>query len=135
MAAKLKWYEKGAELPKSVGACADLFKEVESLYRDMKSETDDVYERLGEIREHIIANLSKSDDTGASGLKYRAQVKSEAKPKAADWDKIYAYITKHKRFDLLQRRLSEKAVMELYEAEGMPGIERIHVKKVSITKI
>lgn len=136
MATKLQWYEKGAPLPDSPGRCADLYKEVEGLYRDMKSETDAVGDRMSEIKEHLIQTLSKSDDTGAAGLKYRVQVKTDAKPKPADWDAIYKYIAEHERFDLLQRRLSDRAVMDILDQEGkMPGIERIHVPKLSITKI
>lgn len=136
MSDKLEWYEKGASLPESPGRCADLYKEVEELYREMKAETDAVYARMSEIREHLIQTLSKSDDTGAAGLKYRVQVKTDEKPKPADWDKIYAYIAENDRFDLLQRRLSDRAVMDLMEGEGkVPGVERIHVPKLSITKI
>lgn len=136
MATKLQWYEKGAPLPDSPGRCADLFKEVEALYRDMKSETDAVGDRMGEIKEHLIQTLSKSDDTGAAGLKYRVQVKSDAKPSAKDWDLIYKYIAEKDRFDLLQRRLSDRAVMDILDQEGkMPGVERVHVPKLSITKI
>jgi len=136
MSTKLQWFEKGAELPDSMGRAADLYKEVEELYREMKSETDAVYARMSEIREYIIANLEKSDDTGAAGLKYRVQVKTDAKPKPVDWDKLYAYIMENERFDLLQRRLSDRAVMDLMEGEGnVPGVERIHVPKLSITKV
>lgn len=136
MAEKLKWHEKGAPLPETPGRCADLYKEVEELYRDMKADTDAVGARLSEIREHIIQTVSASDDTGASGLKYRALVKRETKPKPDDWDKIHRYIAKHNRFDLLQRRLSERAVMDMIEAgEDVPGVSKIHIKKLSITKI
>lgn len=131
-----KWYEKGGKIPEAVGRRADLYKEVEELYREMKAEVDEVYARLGEIRESIISDLSKSDDTGAAGLRYRVQVKTDTKPKVNDWDAVYEFIRKKKRFDLLQKRLSERAVMDILEQEGsMAGIERIHLPKLSITKI
>jgi len=136
MSSKLQWFEKGAPIPESIGRRADLIKEVEELYREMKAETDAVYALMSELRESIINDLSKSDDTGAAGLKYRVQVKTETKPKPADWDALYEYILKHERFDLLQRRLSDRAVMDLMEEEGkVPGVERIHLPKLSITKI
>jgi hypothetical protein len=131
-----KWYEPGGEIPESIGRRADLFKEVEELYRDMKAEVDEVYARMSEIRESIIADLSKSDDTGAAGLKYRVQVKTDTKPKVNDWDKVYEYIASKKRFDLLQKRLSDRAVMDIIEQEGkLAGVEKIHLPKLSITKI
>jgi fructosamine-3-kinase len=133
---KLGKFDKGGPLPKSMGRCADLYKEVEELYREMNAETEEVKARLSEIREHLIANLSKSDDTGAAGLRYRAQIKTDKKPTVRDWDKFYAYIYAKKRFDLLQRRISDKAALDILDEEGkLPGVERINVPKVSITKI
>lgn len=136
MSSKLEWWEKGADIPESIGRRADLYKEVEELYRAMRAEVDAVYDRMSEIRDSIINDLEKSDDTGAAGLKYRVQVKTDAKPKPADWDRLYEYIVENNRFDLLQRRLSDRAVMDLMENEGkVPGVERIHVPKLSITKV
>lgn len=135
MTNKPEWYEKGAPIPESYGRCADLYKEVEELHREMKAEVDAVYARMSELREHMINGLSKSDDTGAVGLKYRVQVKTDTKPKPNDWDAIYEYITENNRFDFLQRRLSDRAVMDVIEAgEKVPGVEKIHIPKLSITK-
>lgn len=129
-------YTKGAPMPKTIGRCADLYAEVRELRLAMQKEVDEVAKRESEIREHIISKLSKSDDTGASGLRYRAQIKTKTKPRAADWEKVYDFVVEHDRFDLLQRRLSDKAVMDMLEdGEEVPGIERVHVPEVSITKI
>ena len=129
-------YIKGSPIPESVGRTADLYAEVRELRLAMESEVNDVRARETELRESIIERLSSSDDTGASGLRYRAQIKKKTKPKPADWEKIYDYIVKHDRFDFLQKRLSDKAVMDVMEEEGsVPGVEKIHIPDVSITKV
>lgn len=126
----------GAPLPKSMGRCADLYSEVRALRLAMDKEVDAVKARETEIREHIINNLSKSDDTGAAGLKYRAQIVMKDVPRAADWTLLWAYIAKTNRFDLLQKRLGEKACTDMIEAgETPPGVELMHIPDVSITKI
>ena len=133
---KLNRFQKGAPIPTSIGRCADLFKEVEELAREMQKEVDAVKARVSELREHMIENLSKSDDTGAAGLKYRVQIKTDTKPKPTSWEEIWTFIYENDRFDLLQKRLSDKAVMDMFEAgEPVPGVERIHIPKLSITKI
>lgn len=126
----------GAPLPKSIGRCADLFHDIRELRLMMEKEALAIKARETEIQEHIINNLSKSDDSGAAGLRYRAQVKSETKPQIADWKALTGYILEHDRFDLLQKRLGEKAVADLWEAgETVPGVAKVHVPKLSITKI
>lgn len=127
----------GDPLPKAIGACADLYHDVRELRLLMEKEVEAVKAREAEIREHIISNLGVSDgDTGASGQRYRAQIVKETKPKAADWNKIWDYVYEQNRFDLLQKRLGEKAVEDLW-ADGIdiPGVEKMHIKTVSITKI
>ena len=126
----------GQPLPKSIGICADLYHDVRELRLSMEKEVEAVKARENEIREHIISNLSTSDDTGAAGKRYRAQIVVEVKPKVNDWNKVWDYVYHHNRFDLLQKRLGEKAVADLW-ADGVEitGIEKMNLKSVSITKI
>lgn len=128
--------ELGGPIPRSVGRTADLYSDIRALRLTMEKDVEKVKAREHELREHIINNLSKSDDTGASGLRYRAQIVMKDVPRAADWTKIHAYIQKTGRFDLLQKRLGEKAVMDMAEdGKQIPGVEIIKVPEVSITKI
>lgn len=48
-----------------------------------------------------------------------------------------SWVRKNDRFDLLQKRLSTKAVEETQAAEGrlLPGLSEIYVPKVSVTKL
>lgn len=128
--------EVGATMPKSMGRCADLYHDVRELRLLMQKECEAIEAREKEIQEHIINNLSRSEDTGASGLRYRAQVKTEAKPQIADWQALTSYIMENDRFDLLQKRLGEKAVADLWEAgTAIPGVAKVNVPKLSVTKI
>lgn len=125
----------GDPLPKSLGACADALKEITDLRLAMSKEVDDVKAREHEIKEYLIENLSK-DDTGVSGLKYRAQVKQKTKYSVQDWTKVHDYVYDNDRFDLLGKSLNQKAATELYDAgEKLPGVDRIHVPTLSITKL
>lgn len=132
--------ELGAPVPKSIGRCADLYHDVRELRLLMEKEVEAIKARETEIQEHIINNLSKSDDTGAAGLRFRAQVRTEAKPQVSDekggWKALWAYIAEHDRFDLLQKRLGDKAVADMWEqGETVPGVAKVLVPKLSITKI
>jgi len=129
-------FKPGAPIPDSIGRCADLLHEVKQLRLDMDKEVDVVRQRERELEQHIIDNLESGEDTGAAGLQYRVQVRKKTKPKPSDWAALHDYIREHGRFDLLQKRLADKAVMDmLAEGEDLPGVERIHVPQISLTKI
>jgi hypothetical protein len=132
--------EVGAPLPQSIGRCADLYRDIRELRLKMEKEAETVKARETEIREHIIANLSKSQDTGAAGLKYRAQIVTKEVAKISDerggWAALHKFIAENNRFDLLQKRLGEAAIAEMWAAgEQVPGVEKMKVPDVSITKI
>lgn len=128
--------EKGGPIPRSIGRTADLYSDVRALRLAMEKEVEAVKARETELREYIIANLSKSDDTGAAGLRYRAQIVMKDVPRATDWPSVHKFIQETGRFDLLQKRLGETAVKDMVEqGEQIPGVEIVHVPDVSITKI
>lgn len=129
-------YKTGSPIPKSVGLSADLYAEVRELRLAMQKHTDAMQEREKEIREYIINNLSKSDDTGAAGKKYRAQIVRKISPSVTDWTKVWDFVKRTGRFDLLQKRVSDTAVKDMWEnGQEVPGVEKFHAVEVSITKI
>jgi hypothetical protein len=128
--------QEGAPLPPSIGLCADLYAEVRELRLAMQKHVDNVKRREAEIREHIINNLSKSDDTGAAGKRYRAQIVTKDVPTLRDWDAFTAFVARANRWDLLHKRVADKPVRDLWEeGEQVPGIEAFKTVDVSITRI
>lgn len=139
-------FKHGAPMPNSMGMCADLYRDVRQLRLDMQKEVDEIKKRETEVQEHILNTLSKSDDTGVAGKRFRAQVVTKRRPTISavsdespqgGWAGLTSWIKKHDRFDMLQRRLSDKAVMDWAEENGrsVPGTEIIIVPSLSVTKI
>lgn len=143
---KINYLEQGAPMPPSVGRCADLYRDVRDLRLAMEKEVEKIKARETEVKNYIIDNLSTSQDTGAAGLRYRAQLvtktafrigsATEDSPEGG-WGAFCSWIRKNDRFDMLQKRVSEKAAADFYEQEGrvVPGLEKVNVKDVSVTKI
>lgn len=127
----------GGPLPESLGAVVDAYAHTRQLRLAMEKEIDPVRELEGRLREHIVKNLSKGDDTGVAGKKYRAQIVVKTIPKIADFGVLASWIRKNDRFDMLQKRLSEKAVKDWWEQEDrpLPGVEKFHHHDVSVVKI
>lgn len=132
---------KPPKYPKSMGACADLLYDL----RQKRLDADKVAAALKEeevaLQEHIINTLPKGD-TGASGLRYKVQVKTEPRLRvsAEKWPEFFGWVSKNKAWDVLQKRLSDKALVERsFDAKGkpraIPGVETFPVVKVSLTKV
>ena len=128
----------GAPLPENVGALADGLKEIKELRIDMDKQVEAVRRREREIEEAIMTRLEETGDTGAMGTRYKVQLVKKTKPKIADADQFFAWVQQTGAFDMLQKRVAEKAVMDwAQEHDGnLPdGLERIHVPSLSLTKV
>jgi len=130
----------GAPIPANMGAVADEYAQTRQFRLAMEKIVEPVQERESELRQYMIKNLEKSrdegKDTGAAGKLYRVQIKDKETPKVTDWTVFHGYIQETGRFDLLQKRLSDKAIMEMVDADEKPdGIETVLVPDVSVTKV
>lgn len=134
---------KTLKLPKSMGACADLLhaKRTARLAADKVAAALKAEEQT--IIEHIIDNLDK-ESTGAAGKTHRVQVVKEDIPQL-DTDNVmdfFAWMSKNKAYDCVQRRLSKDAIMARieYDKNGKvkkmpPGVKMFTALKVSLTKV
>lgn len=130
----------GAPIPEAMGRCADLYHDVRELRLAVDKQAAAIKARENELAEHMINNLSSSDDTGAAGLRYRVQITKVTKytlTAGEGWNALCAYVQQSGRFDLLQKRISESAIKDIDEQTTMlpPGVERLKVPTISITKI
>lgn len=131
-------FREDAEPPASLGACVDLYHEVKELRLQMEKQLAGGVKALeNALKEHLIANLSKSDDTGVAGRRYRAQVVTARKVKVADWGVLHSWIRKNDRFDMLQKRLADTAASDWIDQEKriLPGCEIVNIPDLSVRKI
>jgi hypothetical protein len=124
------------KLPKSLAQCADLLYTTREERLAKQKEVDALTARESALKEHLINNLPKSDASGVAGKLARVTIVTQAIPRVENWDKLYAYIKKTNSWELLQRRLGDKAVQERWdEGKNVPGVESFNVVKVSLNKV
>lgn len=134
-------YIQGAPIPDSVGRTVDLYKEVSVLRLAMEKEAEAVKKRETELKESIINRLAKSrgegGDTGAAGLRYRAEVKDEDVYSVRDWPSFHAWVLENERLDMLEKRVGKTAMADFVEHTRTlpPGVELVKVPTVSVTKL
>jgi hypothetical protein len=125
------------KFPKSMGACADLLFDI----RTKRLAADKIAEELkGQetaLKNHIIDNLDKSSD-GAIGKHHMVRVTRKPKPRVITekWNEFFAWVSKNKAWDVVQKRLSDTAVLDRIEAgKRIPGVEIFQAIDVSLTKV
>lgn len=126
------------KLPKSMGACADLYFEARQKRLAADKAAAELKAEEVRIAEHIINNLDKNS-TGAAGKHHRVQVITKPKYRinAEKWNDFYKWVAKNNAFDLLQKRLSEEALRDrLANSKAkIPGVEAFQAVGLSLTKV
>lgn len=123
------------KIPKTLGACADRLLELRHAKAELNRALEALEEERRAVEAKLIAELPKSEAAGVTGHAANARVVTKQVPTAKDWDQIYKHVLRTKDFALLQRRLSEGAVKELWEAgKAVPGVEAFTVVTVSVTQ-
>jgi hypothetical protein len=125
------------KLPKSMGKCADLYYDAKQARLAADRAAAELKAEEERIKNHIIDNLKK-DDTGAAGQHHRVQVVRKWKPRvdAEKWPQFYAWVSKNKAFDMLQKRISDDAVRErMAVGKKIPGVTKFDYVDVSLTKV
>jgi len=122
-------------MPKTIGACADLLYKLRDEKAAAKKVVDAIEADEKMVKEYIIQTLPKSNAEGVTGKVANVAVVRKEVPQVKDWDKFYAHVKRTNAWDLMQRRLSDSAVKERWEAgKKIPGVEVFTAVSVSCTK-
>lgn len=127
--------QEKSNIPKTFAACADKLYKLKKDKAALKKKMQVIEDSEKEIKEHLINNLPKEDAEGAVGKLATATISQKVKPYIKDWEKLKAYIKKNKAVDLLEEKLSEKAVMARWEdGKKIPGIEEFTIISLKLNK-
>lgn len=145
---------KMPKLPKSLGACVDLYKEWSAKRLAEKKDVDAIEAIEKAIKNHIIDNIPKGDE-GVVGSAYKAIRYNETIYQVEDWDAFYKWIKANDAFDVLNRAVNQSAITDRIDAlnvkidaanakvtdpkgrkprKMLPGIKPFVAVKLSVTK-
>ena len=127
---------KTFKFPKKLGSCADKLYRLKTSRLAAQKIVDGLEEEEKALKAHIIDTLPKSEASGVAGRLVRVSISKKDVPQVKDWVKFRAYVKKHNAFDLLQKRLSSKAILDrLDDGKKIPGVEMFTAVSVSMNKI
>lgn len=131
------------KIPKGIGPCIDLAYRLRAERIEKQREFDAIIADLKadekKLEDHILNTFEKSQLNGAKGDICSCSLVPKSYPQvdteAGGWDKIYAWVTKTKAYDIFERRLSRKAVLDRFNnKEPIPGVKLYQTTELSLTK-
>lgn len=133
---KIKYPDGDGETFTSINALADSFGEYNQQRLAQEKIAKSLQEREGALRNYLIENVSKGDAGGAIGKLWQCVVKTKTVVQVTDWEAYWKYVFKTKRTDLLQRRVGDAAVKEMWAAnKEVPGCTKFEAPSISLTKV
>jgi hypothetical protein len=125
-----------SKFPAKLGSCVDLAYTLRAERLEIERQADEVKAKETLLKDHIINTFSKADIDGAKGKVASASITRSVKGNVTDWSQVYAFVAKKGAWDLMERRLNNKAYRDRLEAgEEIPGTESFDVVTLSLTKI
>lgn len=124
------------KVPENLAVCVDLLYTTRQQRLETQKQVDAMQSKETALREHLINTLPKSDATGISGKLARATVVTKIEPQVEDWDEFFAWVSKTKAWDCLQRRISAPAIRARWEAKKLvKGMGSVNVVSISMNKV
>lgn len=122
-------------LPDTLAACADKLQDLKKQRYATQKLVDSIAREEAHLTAHIKDELAKQGATGISGFHARVSMNEKVVPTVQDWGALHEYIQKTGQFDLLQRRVSDAAVKERWQAgEKVAGVGEFTITTLSISK-
>ena len=121
--------------PDSLGDSIDKYYQLRAQRLNLEKEVKERKRTEKAYMEHIVAQLRSINMENGGGRVANASIKEVEVPTPKDWPAIWEFVKENNAWDLLQKRLSGKAVQERWDQEiVIPGIDTFTKVSLSLTK-
>ncbi len=119
---------------KKIGQLIDELAEIREKRTALNKQSDELGATQAGIEVQLIAALEKQGVESSRGASATATISKQVVPRVVDWDKLYAFMLKHKLPYLLEKRPAASVYREVLSTRNgkpIPGVESF--EKVSIS--
>lgn len=108
----------------TVGSIIDQMQDVRAKKRALAVTEKELNGEYEALQTQLIQLMDAEGVTKSTGRAASASINESTSFNTQDWDALIAYMVKTKQFHLIQRRISDPAVREVFEKKGaVPGME------------
>jgi hypothetical protein len=105
------------KFPATIGACVDALYKTRQRRLALKKEMDEVGSFESALREHVLKKFGKAKLKGAKGNIASASLAENTVADVKDWDLMFAWVVKHRAWDMLTHKLNDRAYRERLDAK------------------
>lgn len=122
--------------PPSLGATTDKMWALREKKRAADAVVKNIEAEIKELEPMLFSLLDAQDTRKAEGKKASVSIGEAVVGTVDDWDATWAYIAKNKFFHLVQKRLSDPALRELWAlGKVVPGVQPFTKRTLSIRSL
>lgn len=120
----------------TLGSQIDEMWELREKKRAAEAEVKSIEKAIEEIEQSVFEKLDSDEITSGKGKKASVSITPSTIANVLDWDAFHAYIAKNKYFHLLQKRASDVAVRELWDAgKKVPGVQPLSKRRLNVRSL
>lgn len=122
--------------PMTLGAATDKMWALREEKRKLGVEEKRINEELTALEATIFGLLDSQDTRKAEGKKASVSIGEAVVGNVEDWDALWAWIAKTKNFHLVQKRVSDPGLRELWALKKtVPGVQPFTKRTLSIRSL
>ncbi len=119
----------------SLGLQIDNLFQLREKLREIQAQEAAQAELISAAEAVLMETMQKEGVEKSTGKYASVSISSNVTGNVVDWDLFGAYIIKNKYLHLLQRRVSDPAIRELFETKGsVPGVEPFTKRRINLRK-
>lgn len=104
--------------------------------REVEAKVKVIESEIAAIEESLMDRMDKEETSKSQGTKASVSITQATVANVEDWAAFHAYVAKNKYFHLLQKRVSDPAVRELWDAgKKVPGVQPFTKRKLNIRSL
>lgn len=104
--------------------------------REAEAKVKIIETEIAVIEESLMERMDKEETSKSQGTKASVSITTATVANVEDWAAFHAYVAKNKYFHLLQKRVSDPAVRELWDSgKKVPGVQPFSKRKLNIRSL
>lgn len=120
----------------SLGAQIDALHALREQLRALQAQEKEVEAKIEDATRLVMDTMKEQGVDKSTGKKASVSISETVVGNVTDWDELWKYIFKSKQTHLLQRRVSDPAIRELFELKGkVPGVVPFTKQKLNLRAV
>ncbi len=119
----------------SLGMQIDTLFQLRERLREIQAQEKDQLELISAAEVVLMETMNREGVDKSTGKKATVSISDIITANVVDWTLFEEFIIKKKYLHLLQRRVSDPAIRELFEKGSVPGVEPYTKRKLNLRKI